>query len=65
MDLNKAKLCSRIDIVILPFKNKKPILGEKVFIADGAVLICDIEIQESTGKIFLLTDSGSIWRMHK
>ena len=49
-----------MNIVILPFKNKKPILGKKVYIADGAVLIGDIEIQEGSSIWFNCVLRGDV-----
>ena len=40
-------------------------IDEKIIFQSKIGRIRDIEIQESTGKIFLLTDSGSIWRLYK
>ena len=48
----------------IKFKDGK-FIGEKILFQNKIGRIRDIEIQESTGKIFLLTDSGSIWRIHK
>ena len=48
----------------IKFKDGK-FIGEKILFQNKLGRIRDIEIQESTGKIFLLTDSGSIWRLHK
>ena len=48
----------------IKFKNNK-FLNEKIIFQNKIGRIRDIEIQESTGKIFLLTDNGSIWRLHK
>ncbi len=48
----------------IKFKDGK-FIGEKILFQNKIGRIRDIEIQESTGKIFLLTDSGSIWRLHK
>jgi quinoprotein glucose dehydrogenase len=39
--------------------------NEKIIFKGKVGRIRDIEIQESTGKIFLLTDEGSIWRLEK
>jgi quinoprotein glucose dehydrogenase len=38
---------------------------EKIIFKDNIGRIRDIEIQEKTGEIFLLTDEGSIWRLQK
>ena len=40
-------------------------LGEKIIFKGTIGRIRDIEIQEDSGKIFLLTDKGSIWRLQK
>ena len=48
----------------IKFKSNK-FQNEKIIFKDTIGRIRDIEIQESTGKIFLLTDSGSIWRLQK
>ena len=40
-------------------------LDEKIIFKDNIGRIRDIEIQENTGKIFILTDQGSIWRLQK
>ena len=46
------------------FKDNK-FLEEKIIFKGTIGRIRDIEIQEKTGKIFLLTDEGSIWRLQK
>ena len=48
----------------IKFKDSK-FIDEKIIFQSKIGRIRDIEIQESTGKIFLLTDSGSIWRLYK
>jgi len=48
----------------IKFKDSK-FIDEKIIFQNKIGRIRDIEIQEITGKIFLLTDSGSIWRLHK
>ena len=48
----------------IKFKDSK-LIDEKIIFQNKIGRIRDIEIQESTGKIFLLTDSGSIWRLDK
>ena len=48
----------------IKFKNDK-FLDEKIIFKKTIGRIRDIEIQKSTGKIFLLTDEGSIWRLNK
>ena len=40
-------------------------LDEKIIFKGNIGRIRDIEIQEETGKIFLLTDDGSIWSLQK
>ena len=40
-------------------------ISEKIIFKGLIGRIRDIEIQESTGKIFLLTDQGSIWKLQK
>ena len=40
-------------------------LDEKIIFKGNIGRIRDIEIQEKTGKIFLLTDDGSIWSLQK
>ena len=44
---------------------KNEFLEEKIIFKGIIGRIRDIEIQESTGIIFLLTDNGSIWRLRK
>tara|TARA_B100002052_G_scaffold288554_1_gene304839 strand:- start:90 stop:1157 length:1068 start_codon:yes stop_codon:yes gene_type:complete len=46
------------------FKDSK-FIDEKIIFQNKIGRIRDIEIQERTGKIFLLTDSGSIWSLQK
>ena len=46
------------------FKDSK-FIDEKIIFQNKIGRIRDIEIQERTGIIFLLTDSGSIWSLHK
>ena len=48
----------------IKFKDNE-FLDEKIIFKDNIGRIRDIEIQESTGKIFLITDDGSIWRLQK
>ena len=48
----------------IKFKDGK-FINEKILFQNKIGRIRDIEIQKSTGEIFLLTDSGSIWRLHK
>ena len=48
----------------IKFKDSK-LIDEKIIFQNKIGRIRDIEIQESTGKIFRLTDSGSIWRLDK
>ena len=40
-------------------------LDEKIIFKGNIGRIRDIEIQQNTGKIFLLTDGGSIWILQK
>jgi len=44
---------------------KNSFIREDIIIKDSIGRIRDIEIQKSTGEIFLLTDQGSLWRLHK
>ena len=46
------------------FKNNK-FLKEDIIFKETIGRIRDIEIQKTTGEIFLLTDQGSIWRLYK
>jgi quinoprotein glucose dehydrogenase len=48
----------------IKFKEGK-LLNEKIIFKGKIGRIRDIEIQESTGKIFLITDQGSIWILQK
>ncbi len=48
----------------IKFKDNK-FLDEKIIFKGSIGRIRDIEIQKNTGKIFLLTDEGSIWRLQK
>ncbi len=48
----------------IKFKDNQ-ILDEKILFKDNIGRIRDIETQKNTGKIFLLTDEGSIWRLQK
>ena len=48
----------------IKFKDNE-FLDEKIIFKGNIGRIRDIEIQEKTGKIFLLTDDGSIWRLQK
>ena len=48
----------------IQFKNND-FLNEKIIFKGDIGRIRDIEIQERTGIIFLLTDEGSIWRLQK
>ena len=48
----------------IKFKNNK-FLKETIIFKEIIGRIRDIEIQESTGKIFLITDQGSIWILQK
>ena len=40
-------------------------LDEKIIFKGNIGRIRDIEIQKNTGRIFLLTDEGSIWKLQK
>jgi quinoprotein glucose dehydrogenase len=48
----------------IKFKNNV-FLNEKIIFKGTIGRIRDIEIQKNSGKIFLLTDEGSIWRLQK
>ena len=48
----------------IKFKDNE-FVDEKIIFKGNIGRIRDIEIQEKTGKIFLLTDEGSIWRLQK
>ena len=48
----------------IKFKNNN-LIKEDIIIKDQIGRIRDIEIQESTGIIYLLTDQGSIWKLRK
>ena len=48
----------------IKFKDNE-FLEEKIIFKGIIGRIRDIEIQESTGKIYLLTDEGFIWRLQK
>ena len=48
----------------IKFKDNE-FLDEKIIFKNNIGRIRDIEIQEKTGIIFLLTDEGSIWRLQK
>ena len=48
----------------IKFKNSE-ILNEMIIFKGNIGRIRDIEIQESSGIIFLLTDEGSIWKLQK
>ena len=48
----------------IKFKNDN-FISEKIIFKGVIGRIRDIEIQESTGKVFLLTDQGSIWKLQK
>ncbi len=48
----------------IKFKNSE-LLDEMVIFKGNIGRIRDIEIQEISGKIFLLTDEGSIWKLQK
>ena len=48
----------------IKFRNNK-FINEEIIFKGSIGRIRDIEIQKSTGKIFLLTDEGLIWRLQK
>ena len=48
----------------IEFKNDN-FLKEEIIFKDSIGRIRDIEIQNKTGEIYLLTDQGSIWRLYK
>ena len=48
----------------IKFKDNE-FLEEKIIFKGSIGRIRDIEIEEKTGKIFLLPDKGSIWRLQK
>ena len=48
----------------IKFKGNQ-LIDEKIIFKGIIGRIRDIEIQKATGKIFLLTDEGSIWRLNK
>ena len=48
----------------IKFKDNE-LISEKIIFKEIIGRIRDIEIHESTGKIFLLTDQGSIWKLQK
>ena len=48
----------------IKFKDNK-LLNEDIIFKGNIGRIRDIKIQNKTGEIFLLTDNGSIWRLHK
>jgi len=41
------------------------LIDEEIIFKDAIGRIRDIKIQKETGEIYLLTDDGSLWRMHK
>jgi quinoprotein glucose dehydrogenase len=45
--------------------NKNNFLNEEIIFKGNIGRIRDIKVENSTGKIFLLTDQGSLWRMSK
>ena len=51
-------------LIKIRFKNNK-ILDEKKIFKGNIGRLRDIEIQKTTGKIFIITDQGSIWRLSK
>ena len=48
----------------LIFKNVNEVKEDIIF-KDKIGRIRDIQIQNNTGKIFMLTDNGSLWKMEK
>ena len=48
----------------IKFKDNK-FLNEEIIFKDKIGRIRDIEIQEKTGEIYLITDQGSVWRLSK
>ena len=48
----------------IKFKDDK-FINEQIIFKDKIGRIRDIEIQEKTGEIFLITDQGSIWKLSK
>ena len=48
----------------IKFKNNN-LLKEDIIFKETIGRIRDIEIQKTTGEIFLLTDQGSVWRLSK
>ena len=48
----------------IKFKDDK-FINEEIIFKDKIGRIRDIEIQEKTGEIFLITDQGSIWKLSK
>ena len=45
--------------------NKNSFLNEEIIFKGNIGRIRDIKVENNTGKIFLLTDQGSLWRMSK
>jgi glucose/arabinose dehydrogenase len=45
--------------------NQNKVLKEEVIIKDTIGRIRDLKVENERGKIFLLTDTGSIWAMKK
>jgi len=48
----------------IKFKDDK-LINEQIIFKDKIGRIRDIEIQEKTGEIFLITDQGSVWKLSK
>ena len=48
----------------IKFKGNE-LIKEEIIFKDEIGRIRDIKIQKETGEIYLLTDDGSLWRMHK
>ena len=45
--------------------SKNKILNEKIILRSNIGRIRDIEINKKDGKIFLLSDQGSLWKLSK
>ena len=41
------------------------LINEEIIFKDKVGRIRDIKIKKETGEIYLLSDDGSLWRMHK
>ena len=61
-----ALITSLKDQSLRKIKFKKNIvLDEKIIFKDNIGRIRDIEIEKTTGQIYLLTDQGSLWILSK